>query len=296
MAGTPEKDAISGQSTTGHEWDGIRELNTPLPKWWVYVFYVCIVWAVGYWVVYPAWPTADGFTKGMNGYSSRMEFEVEMAAAKQEHAAELSAIAAKSVDQIAEDKTLMQYAMKGGEVLFKENCAPCHQSGGAGALGYPTLADDEWIWGGTLADIETTLIHGVRSDLSDETRLSEMPAFEGILSDAELTQVAEYVVAMAGGKVAEGPGQQLYLDNCAACHSSDGMNPVSDGGQMLGAPALANQIWMYAGPGGQLGVDGVVAQMKAPKHGVMPAWGGRLSTDTDIKMLTVYVHSLGGGQ
>lgn len=295
MAGTPEKDAISGQSTTGHEWDGIKELNTPLPKWWVYVFYVCILWSIAYWVAMPAWPLGNGFTKGMLGYNSRLNVETEIAEAKAAHATQLDAIAAKSVEEIAADADLRQYAMAGGEVLFKENCAPCHQSGGAGAVGYPTLADDEWLWGGDLASIQTTIVDGIRSENSDNTRLSEMPAFGEFLSPEEITQVATYVKDMSQGNVVEGPGQQLYVDNCAACHSSDYASAVSDGNHDMGAPSLGNNIWLYAGPGGDMTLDMIKAQISKPRHSVMPAWGGRLK-DEDIKMVSVYVHSLGGGQ
>jgi cytochrome c oxidase cbb3-type subunit 3 len=294
MAGTPEKDAISGQSTTGHEWDGIRELNTPLPKWWVYVFYVCILWAIAYWVAMPAWPIGNDFTKGMLGYNSRLNLEVEVAEAKAAHATQLEAIAAKSVEEIAADTNLRQYAMAGGEVLFKENCAPCHQSGGAGAVGFPTLADDEWLWGGSLAAIQTTLIDGIRSENSENTRVSEMPAFT-YLEPEQVDQVVAYVKAMSQGNVTEGPGQQVFVDNCVACHSSDYANPVSDGNPDMGAPALANNIWLYAGPGGEMTPEMIKSQVLNPRHGVMPAWGGRLK-DEDIKMVTVYVHSLGGGQ
>lgn len=295
MAGTPEKDAISGQSTTGHEWDGIRELNTPLPRWWVYVFYICILWAIGYWVAMPAFPLGNGYTHGMLGYNARLSLEKDVEAAKASHATQLQAIAAKSVEEIAADASLNQYAMAGGAVLFKENCAPCHQSGGAGAMGYPTLADDEWLWGGSLSDIQTTVLNGIRSEKSADTRASEMPAFGEMLSPEDVTNVATYVKAMSEGKAAEGPGQQLYLDNCAACHSSDGANPVSDGNPMMGAPALGNNVWLYAGPGGNMTLDMIKAQVAKPKHGVMPAWAGRLK-DEDIKMVTVYVHSLGGGK
>lgn len=295
MAGIPEKDAISGQSTTGHEWDGIKELNTPLPRWWVYVFYICILWAIAYWVAMPAFPLGNGFTPGMLGYNSRLGLEKDVEVAKAAHATQLQAIAAKSVEEIAADSSLRQYAMAGGALLFKENCAPCHQSGGAGAVGFPTLADDEWLWGGSLSDIQTTLLHGIRSEKSADTRVSEMPAFGDMLKPEEITQVSEYIKAMSQGKASDMPGKQLYLDNCAACHSSDGANPVSDGNPAMGAPALGNNVWLYAGPGGEMTVDMIAAQVSKPKHGVMPAWAGRLK-DEDIKMVTVYVHSLGGGQ
>lgn len=295
MAGTPEKDAISGQSTTGHEWDGIKELNTPLPKWWVYVFYVCILWSIGYWVVYPAWPTATGFTQGAIGYSSRSALEGELASARAAQADQIEGLASLSVTEIAADANLAAYARAGGAVLFKENCAACHQSGGAGAYGYPTLADDSWIWGGTLEEIEYTLTNGIRSDLSADTRLSEMPRFGDFLEASDINAVAGYVKAMSQGQAPEGRGQEVYLEQCAACHSSDGMNPVSDGNPMMGAPALGDQVWLYARPGEQMSEEDIAAQVRAPKHSVMPAWGGRLSA-SEIKMLANYVHSLGGGQ
>lgn len=296
MAATPEKDAISGQSTTGHEWDGIKELNTPLPKWWVYVFYVCIIWAIGYSVVYPSFPVAKDYFAGVFGYNSRVELEKELAKAEAQHGENLAAVKASSVDEIYNDSRLRRYAMAGGAVLFKENCVPCHQSGGAGADGYPTLADDEWLWGGTLEDIQTTLMHGVRWDQDPETRISEMPAYGDFMSEEEITQVATYVKSMAEGKPQEGPGKEIFTSQCAACHSSDGMSAISDGNPMMGAPALANQVWLYSGPGEQMSLEDIKAQIRTPRHGVMPAWGERLDAETDIKMLTVYVHSLGGGQ
>lgn len=295
MAGTPEKDAISGQSTTGHEWDGIKELNTPLPKWWVYVFYVCILWSIGYWVVYPTWPTATGFTQGMFGYSSRSALEGEIESARAAQKDNLAALASLSVSEIAANADLAAYARAGGAVLFKENCAACHQSGGAGAFGYPTLADDSWIWGGTLEEIEYTLTHGIRSDLSADTRLSDMPVFGEFLEASDISAVASYVKGMSQGQVAEGRGQEVYLEQCAVCHSSDGANPVSDGNPMMGAPALGDQVWLYARPGEQMSEEDIAAQVRSPKHSVMPAWGGRLKAE-EIKMLANYVHSLGGGQ
>ncbi|SOD92110.1 cytochrome-c oxidase, cbb3-type subunit III [Caenispirillum bisanense] len=288
MAGTPEKDAITGQHTTGHEWDGIRELNTPLPKWWVYVFWACVVFSVGYVVAYPAIPFTNSFSSGMLGYSSRAEVEVEMQQAALAHKDQIDAIAAKSLDEIAADPALRNYAMAGGQVVFKENCAPCHQSGGAGAFGFPTLADDEWIWGGTLDDIYTTLQHGIRWEGNADTRLSEMPAFgaDGILEPAQIDAVANYVVSLASGAPQTGSdGAVLFEEQCAACHGFEG-----EGQTMLGAPALNNQLWLYAGD-----IEALKAQIYKPKHGVMPAWGGRLD-DADIKQAAIYVHSLGGGQ
>ncbi|MEO5374802.1 MAG: cytochrome-c oxidase, cbb3-type subunit III [Alphaproteobacteria bacterium] len=283
-----EHDPISGTATTGHEWDGIKELNTPIPKWWVYVFYATIIWAAGYWVFYPSWPTLTGYLKGTLGYSSRGEVRSEMAAAAEARKVWLDRFKGASVQQIAADPKLRTYAMAGGAVAFKDNCAPCHQAGGAGAVAYPTLADDEWLWGGTLDDIQATITHGIRWSQDSGTRVSEMPKFgtDKLLDAKQIDQVADYVVALAaGGKADALPGKAIYAEQCVACHGEGGV-----GMQAVGAPALNNKIWLYNGT-----KDGIVAQIKAPKHGVMPAWGGRLD-ETTIKQLAVYVHALGGGK
>lgn len=286
MAGTPEKDAITGQSTTGHEWDGIRELNTPLPKWWVYVFWATVVFSIAYVFAYPAIPFTNSFSGGLLGYSSRAELGAELQEARLQHADKLDSIGNLELSEIVEQPELRTYAMAGGQVLFKENCAPCHQSGGAGQFGYPTLADDEWIWGGTLDEIYTTLQHGIRWDGDPDTRISEMPAFGEFLSNEDVTAVATYVKSLAEGNPEQGTaGATIFEEQCAACHGFEG-----EGQQVLGAPPLNNQLWLYSGD-----IEAIKGQIAAPKHGVMPAWSERLD-DASIKQLTVYVHSLGGGQ
>ncbi len=286
---TKEKDPVSGQYTTGHEWDGIKELNTPLPKWWVWVFFATIVWAVGYWVAMPSFPTLDGYAKGMLGYSSRASLSADLDAAAKGRQAWLSKFETASVEDIKGNPELLNYAMVGGRIAFAENCAPCHQSGGAGAVGYPNLNDDEWIWGGTLADIQTTITHGIRNASAD-SRVSEMPAYGTgePMSDAQVSELAEYVLSLSKASTdatAAAAGKAVFDERCVSCHGESG-----EGQQALGAPALNNGIWLYKGSKAD-----VVAQIKAPKHGAMPAWGGRLD-ETTIKQLTVYVHSLGGGK
>jgi cytochrome c oxidase cbb3-type subunit 3 len=286
---TKERDPITGIETTGHEWDGIKELNTPLPKWWVYVFYVCIVWAIGYWVAMPAWPGLTTYTKGMLGYTSRGAVAADMADLKKvrddKGAAKLAAL---SVDDIYKDTGLRNYAVAAGKTAFNENCAACHQQGGAGKLGaYPSLADDEWIWGGTLADIEQTITYGVRNT-NPKSRQSEMSKFgvDGILKADEIGQVADFVLTLAKGAAdAKLPGAKVFADNCVACHGEKG-----EGNKDMGAPALNNQLWLYGST-----KEAIVAQVTNPKHGSMPAWGERLDTNT-IKTLAVYVRSLGGGK
>ncbi|MBX6322025.1 MAG: cytochrome-c oxidase, cbb3-type subunit III [Rhodospirillaceae bacterium] len=285
-----EKDAISGTDTTGHEWDGIRELNTPLPKWWLYLLFATVLFSVVYWVLFPAIPGLSGYTKGLLGYNQRTAFETQLAAAQAEQARYLDRIHARSVTEIAADPELRAFAVAGGRAAFGENCAACHGLGGAGRPGgFPVLADDDWLWGGTLDDIHATITHGVRQDDPD-TRTNVMPSFgaDGLLTAEEMNDVAEYVLSLsgrAGDATAAGRGAAVFADNCASCHGEDGKGQTA-----LGAPDLTDAIWLYAAD-----KAGILRQINKPAMGQMPAWGRRLSPET-IKMLTLYVHDLGGGQ
>jgi len=287
-----EHDVVSGQNTTGHEWDGIKELNTPLPKWWVYVFWACVIWSIGYWVAMPTWPTTSDYSRGMLGYSSRAELGKDLAEQKQARSQWLSKLEAASVEDIAKDKTLLNYALAGGKIAFGENCSACHGSGGVGVAGnYPRLADDEWIWGGTLADIHQTIQYGVRNENS-ESRQSEMLAFGtgDALDKTQVDQLADYVLSLSSKTPAAGsPGEAIFAERCTACHAEGGI-----GTKELGAPALNNTIWLFKGDK-ETAKQGVINQITKPRHGSMPAWAGRLDAAT-IKMLAVYVHSLGGGK
>lgn len=289
MADRPEIDDVTGTETTGHEWDGIKELNSPLPKWWLYVLYACIVWSVGYWIAYPAWPMVSGYTQGVLGYSQRETVTRNIAEARAMQATSNEAIAKASVEEIKASPELLQFAMAGGRAAFGDNCAPCHGRGAQGAKGYPNLNDDDWIWGGTLADIHHTLLHGIRGN-SGETRLSPMPRFglDALLERAQISDLADYVLQLSGGEhdaAAAERAKPLYADNCAACHGEDGK-----GNRELGAPNLTDAIWLY----GSERAD-IVKSIETGRGGVMPAWAGRLDEST-IKKLTVYVHSLGGGE
>lgn len=281
-------DDVSGVSTTGHEWDGIRELNNPMPRWWVWTFYVTIVWAIGYTIAFPAWPLISGSTQGLLGWHSRAEFVAETTAAKAAQTVYLEKIASSSLDEIKADPELMQFAVAGGAAAFKINCIQCHGSGAEGGNGYPNLNDDDWLWGGNVDAIHTTITHGIRFSEDADTRTSEMPAFADILKGDEIKQVAAYVVSLTGtphNAALVEPGRQVYADNCASCHGED-----AKGNREFGAPNLADAIWLKAN-----GEDGIIAQVRAPKHGAMPAWGARLG-DTTVKQLTLFVHSLGGGE
>lgn len=296
MARNIEKDAITGVDTTGHEWDGLKELNNPLPKWWLYIFYVCIAWSIVYYVLYPAWPLGKTYTKGLLGWSMRQELADNMVAAKAGQAKYLTAIAAKSVDEIQKDKDLLSFAMAGGRSVFNENCAACHGAGGQGAKGYPTLADDVWLWGGTTADIYKTIQHGIRADDTD-TRATVgvgMTAFgkDGILKADQIEQVAEYILSLNkkpadAAKAAK--GLTVYEENCVACHGDKAQGSVAAGID-VGAPPLVQANWIYGGDKATL-----VETITNGRAGVMPAWAKRLD-DATIKQLAVYVHNLGGGK
>lgn len=280
-------DEISGVETTGHEWDGIRELNNPMPRWWVWTFYATIVWAIGYAVAYPSWPLLTDATKGVLGYTSRQEHAQEMKIAADAQKVFVDKIAATPLEDIATDAGLMQFAVNGGDAAFKVNCATCHGTGAMGRLGYPNLNDDDWLWGGTLDQIYKTIAHGVRNDNPD-ARISEMPAFKDVLQPEEVKQVSAYVVSLTGtpsDTAMVEPGKAVFAANCASCHGEK-----AEGNKELGAPNLGDTIWLKGET-----EDAIARQVASPRHGVMPAWLGRLS-DATIKQLALYVHSLGGGE
>lgn len=280
-------DEVSGVETTGHEWDGIRELNNPLPRWWLITFYATILWALAYTIAYPAWPLISSATSGVLGYSSRAEVEEAMDAARASQAQFVKAIGEQEVGAIVDDDALRQFAVAAGGAAFRINCVQCHGSGAQGSAGYPNLNDDDWLWGGTPEAIYQTIAHGIRFDGDEDTRISEMPAFGDVLAPEEIDQVAAYVVSLTGTprdpSLVEAGGT-VYADNCAACHGED-----ARGIQDLGAPNLADAIWFYGSSEGE-----IARQIRQPRHGVMPAWVDRLG-ETTVKQLAVYVHSLGGG-
>jgi cytochrome c oxidase cbb3-type subunit 3 len=272
--------------TTGHEWDGIRELNNPLPKWWLYVFYATVLFSVVWAVLYPSVPGLRSYFAGTLGYSQRDAVAASLQQAADSQAVYRTKIRDASVEQVKANGDLYQFSISGGRVLFAENCAGCHQSGGIGTKGYPNLADDDWLWGGKLADIEQTLRYGIRSG-HEQTRQSQMPRFlaDGILSQKDIETVADYVIALSEQKPVNAQGAAIYADNCAVCHADN-----AKGNRELGAPNLTDKIWLYGGDRTTL-----IRTIAQSRNGVMPAWTGRLD-DATIKMLAVYVHSLGGGE
>lgn len=287
----PKIDAPTGQTFSEHEWDGIRELNTPLPRWWVNVFYATIVWSFAYWIVYPAWPLINSYTTGIFGYSARTSVETELQALQAKRAAQAAGLKDAPLEQIRTDPNLSRIALAQGKAAFGDNCAPCHGIGGGGSKGYPNLNDDDWLWGGKLSDIETTLKNGIRQAGNDDTRLSVMSAFgrTGVLKKEEVRAVANHVRVLANLEPEKGAnldlGKKIFAEQCVSCHGDAGK-----GNQELGAPNLTDNIWLYGSD-----IETINESIYNGRSGVMPAWIGRLDPVT-IKALTVYVHSLGGGK
>lgn len=283
-------DHATGTAMVGHEWDGIEELDTPLPRWWLWTFYATVVFALVYVVLYPAWPMVHSATAGTLGWTSRGALAEEMAHEKAEHQGVRDAIAATPIEALAANPALQRAAIEGGHAAFKVNCVQCHGAGAAGAKGYPNLNDDDWLWGGDLATIQQTLVNGIRYPGNDATRTSLMPSFgkDGILAPAQVQDVVSHVRVLSNQDPANASsrrGAQIFADNCAVCHGANG-----EGNRSLGAPRLSDKIWLYGGDRASL-----TATVTNAHAGVMPAWTGRLDPVT-IKMLAVYVHSLGGGE
>ena len=293
MADTKRIDEPTGTETVGHEWDGIEELNTPLPRWWLWTFYATCIWALGYVILYPAWPLVESATAGTLGWTSRGDLAADIAAENQRRAPIVAAIARTPGEALLDNPELMRAAVAGGESAFKVHCVQCHGSGADGirpGSGYANLNDDDWLWGGTMTDIEYTLVHGIRNPDHAETRTSAMPAFgrDGILTAAQISDVVSHVRTISGQEQASASasrGAALYQANCAVCHG-----PGGEGMRSLGAPRLTDGIWLYGG-----GREALTQTITNARAGVMPRWGNRLDPVT-IRMLAAYVHARGGGE
>lgn len=285
-----EVDEVSGVETTGHVWDGIRELNNPLPRWWLIIFWVCVAWSVVYWVLMPSWPGLTGHLAGTRGHSERKNVAAAISALNGERQERMERLASiDSIDAVERDPQLLEFALNAGASLFGDNCATCHGAGGQGVKGYPALVDDDWIWGGSLADIRRTLQVGIRSG-HPETRLNVMQAYGelGALSSGQIGELVDYVLTLSGQPAdiaAAARAAPLFDEQCSSCHGSEGR-----GNQELGAPNLTDAIWLYGGARADL-----MRTLRYGRAGVMPAWEGRLSEE-QITALAVYVHALGGGE
>ena len=285
-----EVDEFTGVETTGHDWDGIKELNNPLPRWWSWTFYASILFALGYVIYYPAIPLINSATQGISGITNRQIVEQELQAAQNAKADLLAKIEASSLEEIRTTDNLFRFSVAGGQSMFKVYCTQCHGSGAQGAPGYPNLNDDDWLWGGDLDAIYASIKHGIRNSEDDDARFSEMPAFgaDELIEPDTIKNIANQVLAMAGldnNSQLATAGVEPYAENCADCHGENGKGDAE-----LGAPDLTDAIWFYGNR-----PDDIIAQISKPRHGVMPAWGERLG-EASVKQLAVYIHSLGGGQ
>lgn len=274
--------------TTGHSWDGIEEYNNPLPRWWLWTFYATIIWGLLYTIAYPAWPLINGATPGLLGFSTRAEVAKDIAEFKEMNSGLDTQLASADLTTLAENEELYRYAVSGGAAVFRTWCAQCHGSGAAGAVGYPNLLDNDWLWGGTIEDIQLTIAHGIRNENDLDARYSEMPAFGDILAEEEIDAVVNYVMSLSGDPLDASmvaAGETVYLDNCAACHMDDGTGDIYQG-----APNLADAIWLYGGD-----ADTIRETVVYSRFGVMPNWTDRL-TEAQIAAVSTYVHQLGGGE
>jgi cytochrome c oxidase cbb3-type subunit 3 len=312
MAKPIKEDPKAGKvGTTGHEWDGIQELNNPLPRWWVWIFYLTVIWSLGYVIAYPAWPLITGATPGVLGFSTRADVAAEIQKFDDQNAPIKAKLVAADLTAIEGSEDLKSYAIEAGKSIFINNCAPCHGAGAAGVQGkgYPNLLDNDWLYGGTVDAIHTTITHGVRNTVDPDARNVGlvMPAWSDKatgamadmatvkMTDEQVGAVVNYVLKLSGQTADEAKataGTQLFVDNCAACHGEDGK-----GNRDMGAPNLTDAVWLYGGDEATL-----TETLKNGRGGVMPAWGYAAEgvaprlTEDQIRSVAVYVHSLGGGE
>ncbi|MFN3170041.1 MAG: cytochrome-c oxidase, cbb3-type subunit III [Hyphomicrobiales bacterium] len=290
MGNKIERDPITGQYTTGHQWNGIRELRTPVPTWWMLVWIASIAFAVVYAVLLPSIPLGDQTTAGTTGYTARQALEAQLETVRTAREAQGAVLAETELADIVADPELATLAFNGGRSAFGVNCIQCHGVGGGGQIGqFPSLIDDDWLWGGTLDDIWYSINHGIRNETLD-ARFSLMPAYGDFYEQADIEAVADYVLALNPASPDHAtrdqlPGAETFDLECSACHGVNGL-----GDTVFGAPNLSDAVWLYGGER-----EEIIAQIANPQQGVMPAFGERLDEAT-IKMLAVYVHSLGGGE
>lgn len=281
----PEVDPVTGHDTTGHDWGGIRELNTPFPKIALVFLALAFAWSVGVWVLLPAWPTGHGFTKGALALDQGQEAIAGFKAIEAGRQAWMGRFAGAAPDfaGLAADAPLMEKAMPAAARLFRDNCAACHGTAGQGGPGFPALNDADWLWGGDPATVAQTVTAGINADDPD-TRVSQMPVFDFIAS-ADRHVLADYIASLPTGPAdPTGKAAGLFADNCATCHGDH-----AQGGLLAGAPSLTDGSVIY----GQDAVT-VYTTLTKGRQGLMPAWKGRLDA-AEINLLALYVSRLPEG-
>lgn len=289
-----ERDPATGRETTGHEWNGIRELDTPVPRGILLFLIVTHVWAVVWWFLVPAWPIGVTYTKGLLGIEQKQIVEERLAEAREQRASWENRIVDESYDAILADESLMQHVDAMGDRLFGDNCAACHGRDGSGGRYYPDLTDDDWLWGTNEPEmIEQTLRVGINSQ-HPEARLAQMPAFgqDGILEREQVHAVSAYVYSLSNPDYTTpenvdriAAGEEVFATTCAACHGED-----AAGNPQIGAPDLTDDVWLYGGE-----IDSIIASIHGGRQGHMPTWDERLS-DVQIRTLALYVHSMQAGK
>lgn len=286
-----KRDPLTGHMLTGHEWNGIWEINTAVPRpYWIFLI-AAFVFSVGYWILMPAWPLGSTYTKGLLGIDQRDIVASHVEAARDARAKWTDRIASEDFATIAADPNLMAFIRQDGHRLFGDNCAACHGTNGKGTPGFPDLVDRDWLWGGSADTVFHTISVGINSHKSDDSRSSEMMAFGtgGVLERPQIVAVANYVKSLSDPAWAKGranlvaSGRAVFAENCVACHGEDG-----HGSHEMGAPDLADNTWLYGGD-----IDTIFTTIYGGRKGEMPAWGDRL-TDVERKILTLYVLDRGG--
>ncbi|MCC6597291.1 MAG: cytochrome-c oxidase, cbb3-type subunit III [Alphaproteobacteria bacterium] len=291
-----ERDPHTGYKTTGHEWNGIKELNTPIPRAILLFIIVTHLFALGYWIFMPAWPLGDTYTKGLLGADQKKRVEKEVAEAAMSRQAALEAIERQDYNTIVNDLHLMALVRENGKTLFRDNCSACHGAQGQGQSGFPSLADNDWLWGNSPEQIAKTIRVGVNAD-HPESRSSEMLAFgrDQLLQRGDVLDLVSYIESLSGkvpknadsadsadsDGIALPKGQSIFAENCATCHGAD-----AKGSTETGAPDLTDDIWIYGA-----GSDTIFHTIWDGRKGVMPSWDGRL-TPLQQKILTLYVLGL----
>ena len=285
-----KRDTVTGRITTGHEWNGIEELETPIPRVVFFFLGAAFLFSLICWFLYPTWPLVWSYTKGLLGTDQRQVVTRQVEDAAAMRAVWTGEIEKKSYAEIEADPALLRAARETGRTLFVDNCAACHGVNATGGVGFPDLAAKAWLWGdGSPEALEETIRVGINST-NDDTRTSQMMAFghDGMLQIDQINAVVAYVRSLSGLTPAEGdaariePGKEVFAANCVACHGEN-----AKGNKDLGAPDLTDANWLYGSD-----PQSVFTSVYSGRQGHMPNWGARL-TPLDIKILTVYVHTLG---
>lgn len=281
-----ERDPYTGELTTGHDWNGIKELDRPIPRI-VLVFLACTtLFAIVWTILNPAWPTITSYTKGILGIDQRTSVAESISAATADRAVWTERIALADFSTIQADPALTKIVAEAGATLFGDNCAACHGVNGTGSPGFPNLAAAPAMWGDDAAAIAETIRVGINSG-HPETRFAQMSAFgrDQMLDNAAVRSVVTYVQSLSDASIVDpdGAGAQIFADNCAGCHGEGG-----EGLTDLGTPNLTDAFWTYSGD-----PESIHESVYYGRQGHMPHWEGRLS-EVDRKLLTLYVLELRG--